>query len=342
MGNPAAKTDIKFAGVKVTYEVAPIETLSLDPANPRIRLQLELSGHKGAVTTDKLIEVIQAQSGYDDLHKQIRDQGAVLEPLMVRHDGRIVEGNSRFTIASALVKTPGGKTKFGSVPVARLDKNVKEDVVQLLMCNYHVSGKTPWRPAAQADQIRLLRQMNVPDDMVMAATRKTKKELDYDIAARKFLLEEVLPQAATAADRLAIIDKRFSHALEFVKRADLEEARKDPETRKEVAKAIANGSIKGAQMRDLAPVLKNTRAKETFARQGFKAGHEVLKKTDPFSTSKVLQSVEKTTALLKKLADKELDMFRTHAKARSALQELIDISEGALALASPKKEKRRA
>jgi hypothetical protein len=47
MAKAAAKTDIKFAGVKVTYEVASIDALSLDQANPRIRLQLELSGHKG-------------------------------------------------------------------------------------------------------------------------------------------------------------------------------------------------------------------------------------------------------------------------------------------------------
>jgi hypothetical protein len=341
MAKAAVKPDIQF-DVKMTYEVAPLESLSLDPENPRIRLQLELAGHKGRVTPEKLTEVIQAQPGYENLHKQIRDQGGVLEPLIVRHDGRIVEGNSRFAIASVLVNTEGGKKKFAKVPVARLNKSVHEDVVQLLMCNYHISGKTPWRPAAQADQIRLLRHLKVSDDKVMAATRMSKKELDYHLEARKLLIEEVLPHAS-ASERQNIIEKKFHHALEFVKRADLEDARNDPETRKQVTKAIATGGIPhGAQMRKLAPLLKNTRAKEALNREGFKAGHEALKKTDPFSTSSVLKSVEKTTALLKKLADKELDMFRNHAKARAALQELIDIAEGAVALAAPRKVSRRA
>ncbi len=321
-------------------ELVALEKLKLDPQNPRIRLQLSLGGAP-TPKQDELLEVIRSQSGYDPLFKQIRDQGAVLEPLIVRHDGRIVEGNTRFAIATALSKTPDGKSRWGKVRVQRLDKAVSEIAVQLLMCNYHVSGKTPWRPASQADQVYHLTQLKAPLVQIMAATRLTKGEVEKYLAAYTYLLKEVSP-LATTTQRREIIDSKFSHALEFVGRTDLEDARKDPLVRKEVGKAIAEGGIQGIQFRKLAPILKNARAREAFGRGGFKAAAEVMRKADPTGDSHAIKSIQKLTKELQSLAGKELDLFRTHEKAREVLEELLDATNGVLAIVTPKKAKQRA
>jgi hypothetical protein len=335
-------TTLQFAGgeLVVTHETASLDSLQLDPDNPRIRLHLD-GGKKGPSTPEALMKLIEDQPGYDDLHKQIRDQGGVHDELIVRYDGRIVEGNTRYTIAKKLLETPGGKAKWGTLPIKRLAKNVDEVTIGLLMCNYHVSGKTAWRPAAQAAEVYRLVLAKAPVAQILAATRMTQKRLDNYVAAYKMLLEEIAPLAPDARRR-DVIDSKFHHALEFVTRADLEEVRKDPVARKQVVSAIASNNIQGAQMRKLAPIMKNARARETFVREGYKAAETVDKKANPLTRSNAVKAVQNLTKKLGGLRGPDLDVFIKHAKARGALEDLAGAIDGLLRVATPKSEKKRA
>ncbi len=335
-------TTLQFAGgeLVVTHERVSLGSLRLDPDNPRIRLHLE-DGKKGPASKEALMKLIDEQPGYDQLHRQIREQGGIHDELIVRHDGRIVEGNTRYTIATKLSETPGGKARWGTLPIKRLAKDVDEVTVGLLMCNYHVSGKTAWRPAAQAAEVYRLVQAKAPVAQILAATRMTQKVLENYVAAYKMLLEEIAPLAAVARRR-DVIDTKFHHALEFVTRTDLEEVRKDPLSRKQVMSAIASNNIQGAQVRKLAPIMKNARARETFVREGFKAAETVDKKANPLARSSVLKAVQSLTKKLGGLRGADLELFIKHAKARGALEELAVAIDGLLRIATPKPEKQRA
>jgi hypothetical protein len=331
--------------VKVTFDAASLDQLRLDPDNPRIRLQVMMGGRKKSQTSDELVDVIRAQPGYDDLHKQIRNQGGVHDPLIVRSDGRIVEGNTRFAVLTVLSRTPGGVQKWGRVPVMRLPKDMPEVLVQLLMADYHIAGKTTWRPAAQADQIyHLIEKSKATITQVADATRLTVKQVEQNLAAYKFLIKEVLPEVpnASPAERQRILYQRFSHALEFVTRKDLELIRKDPVARKEVASAIAGGRVQGAQVRRLPIVMKHAKAREALNRDGFKAAAEVVRKVDPTAESQVLKSIKKLTEILKNMSQKELELFQDHAKARAALQELTEALDSVVSIVESRKGKRRA
>lgn len=341
MAEPHSKARINIAGlaVDVTYEEVPLNTLSLDPENPRIRLQRKFSGRKRASTQAELMDLMRAQTGYDPLHKQIRTDGGLSDPLMVRYDGRIVEGNTRFTVMSVLFKTPGGAEKWANAPIIRLPKNVPEKVIQLQMAGFHVSGKTKWRAAAKADQIyNLIEISKATLEEVAAVTRMTAKEVQYNIDAYKFLVEEVIPEleAASAEDKQIILDRKFSHALEFVKKPKLKAVREDPEARKGVAKRIADGTLKGQDVRNLDRVFANPRAREALEKKGVVEAKEVLRKADPTGDSKLLMAVAKVSASLEDLDHKDLDLFQTEAKARATLQRLIDAAGNLLAMASVK------
>jgi hypothetical protein len=340
---PTSQLIIAGKPVQVTHEAVALTSLRLDPDNPRIRLQRAVAGRKKSPTPEELLDLMRAQPGFDELQRQIREQGGIYDPLIVRHDGRIVEGNTRFTVLSVLTKTPGGIKKWGTVPIVRLPADVPEKAIQLQMAGYHISGKNRWRAAAQADQIhRLIDENKASMEEVAVATRMTPKQVQQNIDAYKYLVEEVIPELkdATTADKQEILDTKFSHALELMTRRDLESVRQDKDARKKVAKVIAEGKIKGAQVRKLHTVLKNSRARDALERHGFDAAKEVLRKADPTGDSKVLKSVEKLTEVLATLDRNDLELFSAHANAREALQALVAAADNVLSMTMPKGKRR--
>ncbi|OJX27870.1 MAG: hypothetical protein BGO74_03900 [Burkholderiales bacterium 68-12] len=344
MAKPTQTSRLVIAGapVEVSHEVVPLDALQLDPQNPRIRLQLKVKGSKKAPTQEGLLELIRAQPGYDRLQQQIRMEGGIYDPLIVRNDGRIVEGNTRFAVLTVLSKTPAGVQKWGSVPIMRLPVGVSEKVIQLQMAGYHVGGKNKWRAAAKADQIhRLIHEVGASLEEVQAATGMAPKEVQKHIDAYDYLVKEVIPEIANAsAERTQeILETKFSHALVLMSTSKLDGVRQDKGKRKALAQAIANDKIQGAQVRQAHLLLNEPRARTELQRNGFAAAKEVLRKADPCAESKVLKDVTKLADTLGNLGRKDLELFADHAKARDALQALVTAAETVLAMA--KREKKR-
>jgi hypothetical protein len=341
---PTTRLVIAGTPVEVTNEQVPLKSLRLDPDNPRVRLQLTVAGRKKPSSPEELLELMRAQSGYDELQRQIRTQEGIYDPLIVRHDGRIVEGNTRFAVLSVLSKTPNGLQKWGTVPIMRLPENVPERVIQLQMAGYHIAGKTSWRAAAKADQIyRLIEEVGASLDEVAAATRMTPKQVHQNMEAYKYLIHEVIPElkGASVAQKQEILESKFSHALVLMTSRDLEDVRQDKTERKKLANLIANDKIQGAQVRKLRPMLDHPRAREALEREGYGAAKEVLRKVDPSAESKVLKMVEKLTTLLNDLERKDMEMFASQAKARTSLEAVAEAAQNVLAM-TKREHKHRA
>jgi hypothetical protein len=339
---PTIRLTIAGTPVDVTYEEVPLGALRLDPENPRIRLQLKVVSRKKSLTPEELLKCMRDQPGYDRLQQQIRKENGIYDPLIVRNDGRIVEGNTRFAVLTVLSKTPGGGEKWGKVPIARLPADVPEKVIQLQMAGFHVGGKTSWRAAAKADQIhRLIDEVGADPAEVAAATGMTPKQIQQNIDAYKYLIEEVIPEltGASATQQQEILENKFSHALVLMTSRKLDGVRHDKVKRKLLASLIANDKIQGAQVRDVHPMLDQPRAREALQRQGFTAAKEVLRKVDPCAESKILRDVVKVTGLLSELDRKDLELFANQAKAREALQSLVDAAQELLEMAKPGKKR---
>ena len=329
--------------VEVTLEVVSIDSLRLDPDNPRIRFQISHGTRKRPTNAEELLAIVRAQPGYDDLQKQIRRQGGIHDPLIVRHDGMIVEGNTRFAVMCLLAKPDRSVKQWTTVPVMRLAQGVPERTVQLLMANYHIAGKTTWRPAAQAEQIyRLIEVSKVPAEEVADATRMSVKKLLQYVQAYKYLIHEVIPEAESGGkiDKQEILEKKFSHALELTTRKNLAAIRDDPAARKEVAKLIATDKIQGAQVRQLPTIMQNAKAQEILAKDGFKAASDALKKADPTANSKILKSIQSLTTMLTSMDQSDIELFRKQSKAKSILRDLFDAVDSVMAIAKVREGKR--
>lgn len=338
---------LTIAGVQVpvTFESVPISKLRLDPDNPRIRFLFVHGVRQKPKTAEELFEVVRAQAGYPGLQKQIRKQRGLHDPLIVRHDGRIVEGNTRFAAVSFLAKADHDKTPWSTVPVMRLSKSVPEVTVQLLMAEYHIAGKTTWRPAAKADDIhRLLDEEGASEEQVMDATRMTAKQIQQYRDAYQFLVDEVVPLIKDdgPVDREAVLESKFSHALQLMQRRNLQPYRDSPEDRQHIAALIAEDKIQGKDMKELPSLLSNPKAKAVLTKEGFKPAVETLKKADPTVGSTLLKSIEKTAQALAAVDQKDIGLFQTESKARKALADLIAAAEAIAEIATPRSRRRDA
>lgn len=335
---PAHGTSLTIAGcvVEVTHELVSVDDVHLNPDNPRIRFQIQYRKGGKTLSSDELLELIREQPGYDALQKAVRKAGGLYEPVIVRHDGLVVEGNTR----SAVYKTLHGGNKadprWARVPVVRLPSTVPPVVLAKLMASYHIAGKTVWRPYAQADQIYHLRHTyGLTPAQIADETRMSERETEQYLEAYDYLVKEVLPHVSNG-NGSDILESKFSHALEFVKRKSLEPFRKNPHVRQQVAKLIVENKIKGAEVRELDKVLKSEKASIALKENGFKAARQVLTETDPVAESKTLKTMKGLAHSLGKMTQADITLLKTSDKARQTLVDLYEAIHNVAAVAGIK------
>jgi hypothetical protein len=329
---------IAGAKVPVKHETVGIESVRLNANNPRIRFQLKQRG--GSKDQASLLAIVKEQPGYDGLQKAIRKAGGLHDPIIVSHDGIVVEGNTR--AAAVLTLHNGAKQKdprWQTVPIARLPKTVPERAMAMLMASYHVAGKTTWRAYAQADQIHELRKVHGwTFEQIADETRMTPREVEQHLEAYNYLVKEVLPHVknGTATD---VLESKFSHALEFIKNKKMAPLREKASVRKEFAELLINDKIKGAEVRELDKVYGNRKAAAALKSGGFKAAKKILTDDDPLAGSKTLKQVEALTKALTRMGQDEIAFLKKSAKARSVVVKLRDAVDSVLAVVSSKGSK---
>ena len=307
--------------VSVTHETVPIESLRLDSDNPRIRFQLHRSG-KTRPTQDDLQKLIKEQPGYDGLQKTIRIAGGIHDPVVVRHDGIVVEGNTRVTVVTTLHKAMPANSRWNTIPIMRLPKDVPAQAIAMLMASYHVAGKNKWLAFAKADQIyHLVHTYKCTPEQIADETRNmSKREVEQTLEAYGYLINEVMPKSGTGVDQ-QFLESKWSHALEFVKNRELGEMKKDPSIRKTFAKLLTNNQIKGAEVRKLAKILKNKSASRILKTGGFKAAEAVLKQSDPTAQFLELRQIKQLTSKIGKMKASATDVFKADVKAQRILED---------------------
>ncbi|MCK1539816.1 MULTISPECIES: hypothetical protein [unclassified Bradyrhizobium] len=326
-------TRLSLAGksTEVTHEDVGIETLHLNPENPRIRFLLDRT--KGKKDQASLMALIRAQPGYDNIHKSIRKADGLHDPIIISHDGLVVEGNTRTTAVKALHEGAKQDKRWLTVPVMRLPRNVDERGMGLLMTAYHIGGKNNWRAFAQAEHIHtLVTRYNVPLSTIADEARMNEGKVQQYLDAFKFLVDEVLPEA-DESKVTEILEKKWSHALEFVKGKANAPHRSNKSTRKEVAKLIATTRIKGVEVRNIGAILSNPKAKTELKKSGLAGAKKVMAAHDPVADSRILRDVQALTVALEDLGGEDLDVLLKHAAARKVVRELKDAVETVLAVA---------
>ena len=310
--------------VRVTHETVGIGEVRLDPDNPRIRFQLQRSG-KSKPTQEDLQTFIKDQPGYGGIQKAIRKAQGIHDPLLVRHDGTVIEGNTRLTVVSTLHKAMPSNPRWKTIPITRLPKDVPERAIAMLMASYHVAGKNKWIAFAKADQIyQLVHKYKCSPEQIADETRNmTPREVEQNLEAYEFLIKEVMPRAGKGHDR-KFLESKWSHALELMKSREMAEMRKQPSFRKDFANLLIKDQIKGAEVRRLPKIVKSKHASKVLKTGGFKKAEAALKRVDPTVESLELRQIKKLTSRIGKLKASDLDPFREDRKAQKILEDHVN------------------
>ena len=296
-----------------------IDKIVLDPDNPRIQHAVRQKTNGGAaLTQDQLRDLILEQPGVSDLFKAIRDNGGLIEPIHVRSDGRVIEGNCRAASLMRLHGTNKTDSRWRSMPVYMVPK-INDRQVAVLQGQFHVAGKNKWRAYEKAGHLHTMHtdlKMTVP--AIAKALGMQERVVTRLLAAYKTMREKVLPKIKGGRG----LD-RWSHVEEFYKNKDLEDYRKSERNIDEFVSLVVDQKVKhGAQVRDLPKILKHERAAKVLKKSGFKEAVAVVGKSDPTADSKAFRKIKDVTEVLRNLASTELQRIRQERKPQQLLREL--------------------
>ena len=117
--------------------------------------------------------------------------------------------------------------------------------------------------------------------------------------------------------------KVWSYFHEFYRRKDLSDFRKDEDNVKLFAQLVKTKKIeKGADVRKLPLIIKNSKALQKLHNSGVKAAVEEIGKANPSAVFQVFRQVRRTTELLEDLKSEDLERIRTQPAEQKELQKL--------------------
>lgn len=304
--------------IPVEHRKIPLDDVRLDPSNPRIQHAVKQVHKNGNIGQDELRKLILERPGVPELFKSIRDNGGLLDPIYVRPDGRIIEGNCR---AASYMKLNGAdkKDKRWQTIRAVFVPSITDRQVAILQGQYHVAGKNKWLAYEKAGHLHTMKTRLGMDEKTIARTLGMhERDVIRDLKSYETMTEKLLPKLKGGGL------EKWSFIQEFYKIKELEEYRSKPANVDTFVKLVATKKLKrGADVRKLAKILKHPGAFKVLEKQDVESAMSVVGKADPTADSRAFRKLKQTTSLLQRLPNTELQRLRESDKSRRILQDLF-------------------
>lgn len=284
-------------------EIDPDE-VKLDPSNPRIGFsmkQLAVAEQSDPACT----LLLTSQEDTEGLKRSIILSGGVQEPVYLRHDYTVAEGNRRIVAMRAAKEEFPADARFQSMPAWLIDATTPESVIQDLLNEIHLGSVRGWAPYEKALQMRSLVKSGLIEQEVAERYRMTANEVRQQIEAANFMDRRYFPITNDPTDPEH--RTKFSYFLEFMKGTRLQaHAKTTPELPERFAVWVRDGRINtGARVRRLAGILDSEEATELLDVVGFDAAEEYLAKQNP-DQQELYALVEKARARISEMNIAEL------------------------------------
>jgi len=316
---PSGTLTIENQQVAAIYEDLPLSQVRLDPDNPRVREQLRQLGVNGKVTPVQLRELILEISGVPALLRSVRENKGLHEPIYVRADGRVAEGNCRTAIYQFLKEAQPKETCWQRIPAWKLPTTVTERQIAVLQGHWHVAGKITWRAHEQAGHLHHMNtDLKMTPAEIAAAMRMTDLEVRRLLQAYETMTKDVIPRIKNADGR-----EKFSYVLEFYKNKKLEDFRSKKENVKFFTDLVVKDKLKGgAEVRKLHKILGDERTKKMLKTDGYAKAIALVGKSDPTADSAMFRKLTSVTATLEKMRRPVLERIKSGTKEKQILRDL--------------------
>lgn len=305
-------------------EVDP-DAVVLDPTNPRVGFSMrqldEQDRNDPACTL-----LLTSQEDTEGLKKSIVHSGGVQEPIYLRADYTVAEGNRRVVATRAAREQFPGDSRFARIPAWLIPHGTPEAVVQDLLNEIHIGSVRGWAPYEKALQMRSLLSGGLIYEEIAERYRMTSMEVRQHIDAAKMMDELYFPITSDPNDTEH--RAKYSYFLEFLRSTRLKkQAEQAVDLPERFARWIRDGKINtGAKVRRLSKVIERPQALAVLESEGFDAAEQILVSAVP-REHELYMTLEKarsrlealTVAELQELAESEerMDIVR-------ALQQQVD------------------
>jgi|SRR5579859_750979 len=260
-------------------EVDPNE-VKLDPTNPRIGFSMRQL-EEGERNEGACVLLLTSQEDTEALKRSIVASNGVQEPIYLRSDRRVAEGNRRVVALRVAQEEFPGDPRFSTMPAWLIPASTPEHVIQDLLNEIHLGSVRGWAPYERALQMRGLLENGLIEDEIAERYRMTTREVRQQLAAVEFMDRMYFPITSDPTDPEH--RTKFSYFLEFHKNGRIQEhsdsIRGLPER---FARWVRDGHIDtGARVRRLPKILDSEEATRLLDVVGFDAADEYLAKQNP-------------------------------------------------------------
>ncbi len=325
--SPLVIDEITLDGKRVQVQSIdlPLDKVMLDPHNPRIANTVAIAiTEQGEALQRRLEALLWEDDDVRDLYRQVLINQGLVERIIVRPDGRVVEGNCRTVVYRKLRERQPAEARWRTIPSRLLPSDIADRDVAILLGEMHVAGKNTWTPFEKAGHVyRLHNDFALVQDEIAVRLRMSKSKVNQLIRAFDMMKNQFLPRYPGPAS-----SRKFSYFEELFKKPPLRDwILSSPNAERQFIDWIGTGKLdQGAQVRDLPAILEDEQAVAALTTEGFAAAQRVLAEDNPVITSKLFKRmVEMTEALNKAQLDDVQRVRRTrNSRARKIVQELAE------------------
>ena len=266
--------------VELTLVELDPQDVHLDPSNPRVSFSMRQldAGERNEAACSLLLT---SQEDTEGLRRSIMRSNGVQEPIYVRADGRVAEGNRRVVAMRAIKEEFPDDVRFVKMPAWMIPADTPEPVIQDLLNEIHLGSVRGWAPYEKALQMRGLIDGGLIEDEVAERYRMTAREVRQQLAAVELMDQLYFPITADPTDPEH--KTKFSYFLEFQKngriQAHIEQMSDLPQR---FARWVRDERVDtGARVRRLPRILDSAEATRLLDVVGFEAADEYLAKQHP-------------------------------------------------------------
>lgn len=257
-----------------------------------------------------------ASAGDDvrDLYRQVLINGGLVERIIVRRDGRVVEGNCRTVVYRKLREKHPSDRRWHNIPARLLPTAIADRDVAILLGEMHVAGKNTWTPFEKAGHVYSLHNdFSLIQDEIAVRLRMSKSKVNQLIRAFDMMKNKYFRKYPGPAS-----SRKFSYFEELLKKPPLREwLNATPGAEDMFVDWVGTGKLdQGAQVRDLPAILEDEDAIEALTTDGFAAAQRLLAEDNPALTSKLFRRMVEMTDALKKAQLDDIQMVRNSGSSK--------------------------
>jgi hypothetical protein len=325
--------DIIISGRKIplTHRDISVDEVHLNPENQRVQFVLSMLRH--APTEEEIAAQLWELDDVKLLRRSIKQNGGILEKIIVKADGTIVEGNCRTVVYRKLreeAKQSGNLDEaqtWSMIPARVLPADISDKDLAYLLGELHVAGKNEWTAFEQAAWVYKMSQQYAYTIAELAQhLRKTKGYIEQLLWAYSLMRDQFLAVSKEKSDL-----GKWSYFLEFYKAF---KKKRDAEPYEErFVRWVRDGKVaKGAEVRKLPRIVEEPRALKALDEHGFAEALEALAREQPGETSRLFSAIDDVIYELRRASFEEIQALRLGddartGKLRQLYRTLVDLAE---------------